>query len=223
MLSASSDRSRHINLALQTGLSETCSTVSARGHSSSLGVNIMSKDDASEDERTPEHLRIRRHVRTVLRRLLDVHDFNARRSCASGPETFAEQEPPVASRKWMATFLGTDILQAIPFAVYATDATGRVNFYNEAAANLWGRRPVLGHDRWCGSWRLYLPDGTPLPHDHCPMAVAIQEDREVRGVTAIAERPDGTRVHFRPFPTPIHDTNDKLIGAVNVLIEIETT
>ena len=52
------------------------------------------------------------------------------------------------------------------------------------------------------------------------MAVAIREDRKVRGVSAVAERPDGTRVHFMPFPTPLHDANDHLVGAVNVLLDL---
>lgn len=85
---------------------------------------------------------------------------------------------------------------------------------------LWGRRPVLGQERWCSSWRLYNPDGSLLAHERCPMAVAIREDRRVRGVTAWAERPDGSRVHFMPFPTPLHDAEDRLVGAVNVLIEL---
>jgi hypothetical protein len=52
------------------------------------------------------------------------------------------------------------------------------------------------------------------------MAVAIRENRRVRGVTAVAERPDGSRVHFMPFPTPLHDASDRLVGAVNVLIDL---
>ena len=113
-----------------------------------------------------------------------------------------------------------DLLAALPYAIYTTDATGRITFYNEAAVALWGRRPVLGRDRWCGSWHIYSLTGAPLPHDRCPMAVAILEDRKVRDVTAIAERPDGTRVHFRPLPTPLHDANDNLVGAVNVLLDL---
>ena len=56
-----------------------------------------------------------------------------------------------------------ELLHALPAAVYTTDAFGRITFYNEAAATLWGCRPVLGSDEWCGSWKLYWPDGTPLP------------------------------------------------------------
>jgi hypothetical protein len=53
-------------------------------------------------------------------------------------------------------------------------------------------------------------DGTPLPHDQCPMAIALKENRPVRGVEAVAERPDGTRVPFIPFPTPLRDTSLRL-------------
>jgi two-component sensor histidine kinase len=59
-----------------------------------------------------------------------------------------------------------------------------------------------------------------MAHDQCPMAVALREDRPVRGVEAIAERPDGTRVPFIPYPTPLHDASGALIGAVNMLVDI---
>jgi hypothetical protein len=67
-----------------------------------------------------------------------------------------------------------------------------------------------------------MPDGTPLPHEQCPMAVALREDRPVRNVDAIAERPDGTRIRFMPYPTPLHDASGALIGAVNILVDITT-
>ena len=113
-----------------------------------------------------------------------------------------------------------ELLDALPAAVYTTDAAGRITYYNEAAADLWGHRPALGSSEWCGSWKLFWPDGTPLAHDECPMAVALREDRAVRGMEAAAERPDGTRVPFIPYPTPIHDETGKLVGAVNMLVDI---
>ncbi len=112
-----------------------------------------------------------------------------------------------------------DLLEALPTAVYTTDAAGRITFFNEAAATLWGRRPELG-DTWCGSLRLYWPNGEPMAHGDCPMATAITENRVVRGGEAIAERSDGTRVPFMAFPTPIRDPSGELIGAVNTLVDI---
>ena len=113
-----------------------------------------------------------------------------------------------------------ELLDALPAAVYTTDAAGRITFFNQAAVEFSGRRPELGSDRWCVSWRLFRPDGTPLPHDECPMAIALKEDRPIRGIGAIAERPDGTRVHFMPYPTPLHDSSGALVGAVNMLVDI---
>jgi PAS domain-containing protein len=85
-----------------------------------------------------------------------------------------------------------DLLNLLPAAVYTTDAAGRITFYNETAAALWGRRPTLNVDRWCGSWRMYWPDGTPLPHDRCPMAVVLKEGRGVSGQEAVVS---GRRLH----------------------------
>jgi len=113
-----------------------------------------------------------------------------------------------------------ELLQALPVAVYTTDAAGHITFYNEAAADLWGVRPELGKSEFCGSWKLYWPDGTPLPHHECPMALALKEKRPIRGMEAIAERPDGTRVPFIPYPTPLFNASGALTGAVNTLVDI---
>lgn len=112
-----------------------------------------------------------------------------------------------------------DLLEALPAAVYTTDADGRITFFNRAAVELAGRVPALG-DEWCVTWRLFRADGTFLPHDQCPMAVAIKEDRPIRGEEAVAERPDGTRVPFIPYPTPFHDSEGRLMGAINMLVDI---
>jgi PAS domain S-box-containing protein len=112
------------------------------------------------------------------------------------------------------------LIEALGVAVYTTDPTGRLTFYNEAAAALWGWRPPLGDARWCGGWRLYRTDGAAMPHEECPMAVALRENRPVRGEEAVAEQPDGTRVPFIPYPTPLRDEAGALVGAVNVLVDI---
>ena len=113
-----------------------------------------------------------------------------------------------------------ELLDALPAAIYTTDAAGRITYYNTAAVQLAGRRPELGSDEWCVTWRLYWPDGTPLPHDECPMAVALTTGQPVRGVEAVAERPDGTLVPFIPYPTPLHDEFGNIVGAVNMLVDL---
>lgn len=113
-----------------------------------------------------------------------------------------------------------EVLDALPMAVYTTDAEGRITYFNKAAVTFSGRQPVLGSDEWCVTWRLYHPNGEPMPHEQCPMAIALREQREIRGAEAIAERPDGTRVRFAPYPTPLYDNAGKLVGAVNTLVDV---
>lgn len=113
-----------------------------------------------------------------------------------------------------------ELLEGLPAALYTTDAEGRITFYNEAAAALWGRRAVLGDNQWCGAWRLRRPDGDLLPHEECPMAVALKEGRAIRGTEAIVERSDGTLIPFMAYPTPLRDGTGKVIGAVNMLVDI---
>jgi PAS domain S-box-containing protein len=112
------------------------------------------------------------------------------------------------------------MLEALPVAIYTTDAAGKVTYYNQAATELAGRRPEMGTDEWCVAWRLYLPDGTPLPHDKCPMALTLKQGRPIRGQEVVAERPDGTRVPVMPHPTPLFDGCGRMIGAVNLLMDI---
>jgi PAS domain S-box-containing protein len=112
-----------------------------------------------------------------------------------------------------------ELLQALPAAIYTTDASGRITFFNQACIEFAGRPPKIG-DMWCVTWKLFWPDGTPLRHEDCPMAIALKENRPIRNVEAVAERPDGSRICFMPYPTPLRDNSGRLIGAVNMLVDI---
>jgi PAS domain S-box-containing protein len=111
-------------------------------------------------------------------------------------------------------------LDRIAAPTYVTDAEGNVTYWNRACVEFAGRTPELGSDRWCVTWKLYTTGGDPLPHHACPMAVAIKEQRAVRGAVAIAERPDGSRRAFKPYPTPLFDASGSLTGAVNLLVDV---
>src|SRR5262245_52445049 len=113
-----------------------------------------------------------------------------------------------------------EMIDALPAAIYTTDAEGRLTHFNPAAVKFSGRTPELGTDQWCVSWKLYYPDGTPMPHDKCQMAVALKEGRVVRGEEAIAERPDGERIWFEPYPTPLRDAEGGIVGGINMLFDI---
>src|ERR1700742_2752897 len=105
------------------------------------------------------------------------------------------------------------IIEALPVAVYATDAEGHITYYNAAAEALWGRAPAYGKDRWCGSAKLFTADGRPLAHDECPMAQILKGGEAARGQEIIIEGEDGTRVRVAPFPAPLLDDAGQLVGA----------
>ena len=113
-----------------------------------------------------------------------------------------------------------ELIAAIPAAIYTTDAQGKITYFNEAATELVGHTPTTGSDEWCVTWKLYHPNGTPLPYDQCPMAIALKEGRAIRNAEVVAERPDGTRVPFIPYPTPLRDGAGKIVGAINMLVDV---
>jgi PAS domain S-box-containing protein len=110
-------------------------------------------------------------------------------------------------------------LDELSAPLYVTDPHGLITYYNPACISFAGRTPSLNEDRWCVTWKLYTQTGDYLPHDACPMATALQERRAIRGIWAVAERPDGSRLAFMPYPTPIL-RDGRLLGAINVLIDI---
>lgn len=111
-------------------------------------------------------------------------------------------------------------IEVLSAAVYTCDAQGKVAFYNEAATALWGRTPEIGKDQWCGSWKIYRPDGSPLPLDQCPMATVMQHGTPIASAEIVIERPDHQRRHVLVHPKALFDAEGNLTGAVNMLIDI---
>jgi PAS domain S-box-containing protein len=112
------------------------------------------------------------------------------------------------------------LIQKLPAAIYACDAEGRVTLFNAAAAALWGREPEIGKDSWCGSYRIYRPDGAAVPLDEYPMAIALKTGREISGEEIVIERRDGTRRNVLAHPMPMRDSFGTVIGAINMLVDI---
>lgn len=113
-----------------------------------------------------------------------------------------------------------NIFDSLPVAVYTCDALGYITTFNKAAARLWGRAPVIGRDRWCGSWEIFNSDGDPLSPDRCPMAKVIKGKKLTEGEEIIIKCPDGTQKNILPHPVPTFDASGKLTGAINTLIDV---
>jgi PAS domain S-box-containing protein len=111
------------------------------------------------------------------------------------------------------------LVELLPAALYTCEApSGRITFFNAHAARLWGREPRLGDTdaRFCGSFKLWRPDGRLLPHHETPMAVALLEGTPARNEEVIIERPDVSRVTVVVNIDPLFDAEGRITCAINV-------
>ncbi|MDI3284848.1 ATP-binding protein [Polyangium sp. 15x6] len=115
-----------------------------------------------------------------------------------------------------------DLLEGLPAAAYTCDSKGLITFFNRPAEKVWGRAPKLRHerDRFCGSFRLFTPEGKPIPHDECWMARALETGEPHNGFEIVIEQPSGAQVVALAHANPLRDRQGHLIGAVNVLVDI---
>lgn len=114
------------------------------------------------------------------------------------------------------------LLDSESTGVYTCDAAGVITYYNNRAADLWGRSPAIGDtdEKFCGSHMMYRVDGSYLPHDQCPMADVLAG--KVSGVfdgEVHVQRPDGTRVVVIVNIAPLIDDRGVIVGAVNSFCE----
>jgi PAS domain-containing protein len=115
-----------------------------------------------------------------------------------------------------------ELLGMIPAATYTCDASGLITYFNPLASAVWGRTPKLRDpsERYCGSHRLYLSDGTALSHEQCWMALAIQNGQPYLGRAIVIERPDGQRTVGEAYAHPLRNDRGDLVGAVNFVADV---
>ncbi|MFO7655379.1 MAG: PAS domain S-box protein [Candidatus Krumholzibacteriia bacterium] len=114
------------------------------------------------------------------------------------------------------------LVGVMPAGVCTCDAAGRITFVNRRAVELWGREPRVGCDeeRFCGSLRATRLDGSPLPRDETPMALALRGGHHARGQELVVERPDGSNVVVSVNVDPLLDEQGRCVGAINVFDDI---
>lgn len=115
------------------------------------------------------------------------------------------------------------LLDLLPMAAYAVRAPdGVIAWYNSRAAELWGRKPAVGDldERFCGSYRLFHPDGSFMAHSQTPVAAALQTGTPVHSEDVVIERPDGSRVTVCVHIDPVRDAAGKIVGVVNFFYDV---
>ena len=110
-----------------------------------------------------------------------------------------------------------------PVAVYYCDAGGVIQNFNRRAVELWGRTPERGDtdERFCGSFMMFRPDGSFMPHEDCPMAEVVSgEIQEVHDQEVLIERPDGSQIIVVVNIRPLKNQLGEVTGAVNCFYDI---
>jgi len=136
----------------------------------------------------------------------------------SGSEKPYTAYPPAEGEGPVVNF--SQIFEYSPVAIYSCDKDGHITSYNRAVVQLWGREPELAKDLWCGSWKIYYPDGRPMPLDECPMARTLKEGIPFENEIITIEGPDHSFKALQIFSIPLFDGQNRLIGAHNTLIDI---
>ena len=115
-----------------------------------------------------------------------------------------------------------EMLAALPGAAYTCDVDGRITFFNERAAELWGRRPNLHDavDRYCGALTLFTADGARVPHEASWTALTLQTGNTYEGRSVVVLRPDGSRRNVLASASPLYDDAGTLVGAISLLTDI---
>jgi signal transduction histidine kinase/ActR/RegA family two-component response regulator len=115
------------------------------------------------------------------------------------------------------------LLDLGPVAVYSCDASGVIQEFNRRAVELWGSEPALGDTdkRFCGSFKLFRPDGSFMPHEQCPMAEVVAGIlAEACDAEVLIERPDGSRITVVVNIRPLKNEHGDIKGAINCFYDI---
>jgi len=116
-----------------------------------------------------------------------------------------------------------DLFDLSPVAVYSCNTSGVIEKFNSQAAQLWGRAPALGDtdERFCGSFKMFRPDGSFMTHDQCPMAEVLSgKIPEVHDGEVLIHRPDGSRVTVIVNIRPLKNERGEVVGAINCFYDI---
>ena len=106
------------------------------------------------------------------------------------------------------------LYDALPVAVFVCNLDAVIQNYNHRAVELWGREPICGVDRYCGSLNIFLTDGTPLAHADSPIVNVLRTGVSARNVEVLIERPDGSRLPVSVNFVALHGVDGKVSGSV---------
>ena len=110
-----------------------------------------------------------------------------------------------------------------PIAMYSVDALGIIQEFNRHAVVLWGREPIRGDlsERFCGSFKIYRPNGSFLPHAQLPVVAVLKgQITEAHDVEVVIERPDASKITVILNVVPLKNAQGVMAGAICCIYDI---
>ncbi|MFN8599313.1 MAG: hypothetical protein U0842_02505 [Candidatus Binatia bacterium] len=127
------------------------------------------------------------------------------------------------SQKPVELILMRQLASSLAMPIFLVDAGGALAFYNEPAEALLGKRfdetGEMTVGEWASVWQPAAKDGTPLPAERLPLAIAVAEGHPARGDFWIHGL-DGQHRHIEVTAMPLIRVTDELVGAVAVFWEL---
>ncbi|WP_257153442.1 two-component system sensor histidine kinase NtrB [Pseudomonas sp. ICMP 561] len=132
-----------------------------------------------------------------------------------------ESDRRLTEGPWNARY-SQDLIEHLPVGLYICNQDAVVVAYNIKAAEIWGETPVKGDPevKFCGSHKLYMGDGTYLPHDQTPMVKVLATGEPALNLDVIVERRDGSRRNVMADVTPLFDEYGIQIGFLNCVQDV---
>lgn len=140
------------------------------------------------------------------------------------------QNDPLLDRPSQATWRAlsgseTDwpsLLATLPVPAYACDVEGLITSYNPPIAAIWGRdaSQTQSPDRYFGAGKWFSTTGTLIEPESCWLVEAFRSGLPPSVQDCILERTDGERVRVLVHTNLLRNSSGKVLGAVNVVIDI---
>ena len=119
--------------------------------------------------------------------------------------------------KHLALIIARELASQLATATFISDADGDLVFYNEAAEEILGRTNAeagsMPAAEWPSLFRIEAPDGTPVPLEKVPGAIALLEKRPTHGRVCIVGL-DGVRRSISVTAMPLFAQPTEVVGMV---------
>lgn len=112
------------------------------------------------------------------------------------------------------------LIDDTPVPIYTCGLDGTITYFNKAAADLWGREPETGVEKWGGAYKIYMANGDAFERGFNPIDKAMQTGVVQKPVEFVLERAEGTLFNVLVHITLIYDDNQIVQGASVMLIDV---